>query len=51
MKKTTTSFAGIHGNRLDAEIFEVDGASHVALLLHGGGQTRHSWRKPPRVSL
>jgi pimeloyl-ACP methyl ester carboxylesterase len=38
----TTVFFGAAGNRLAADVFGDRGP--VALLLHGGGQTRHSWR-------
>ncbi len=38
------TFTGADGNALTADIFEPRGdACGVALLLHGGGQTRHSW--------
>jgi pimeloyl-ACP methyl ester carboxylesterase len=36
------SFTGIEGNRLAADL-RGSGAGPVAVLLHGGGQTRHSW--------
>jgi pimeloyl-ACP methyl ester carboxylesterase len=36
-------FAGASGNRLIADVFGESGPS--VLLLHGGGQTRHAWRK------
>jgi pimeloyl-ACP methyl ester carboxylesterase len=36
-------FTGAHGNRLVADVFGADGAP--VLLLHGGGQTRHAWRR------
>jgi pimeloyl-ACP methyl ester carboxylesterase len=39
----TATFLGAAGNRLVADVFG-DGGSAV-LLLHGGGQTRHAWRK------
>ena len=39
-----THFTGADGNTLVATLY--GGVSdHVALLLHGGGQTRHSWHK------
>lgn len=37
------SFTGADGNTLAADRFGESGP--VALLLHGGGQTRHAWRK------
>jgi pimeloyl-ACP methyl ester carboxylesterase len=37
------TFTGAAGNRLAADVFG-DGGPAV-LLLHGGGQTRHAWRK------
>jgi len=36
-------FTGASGNRLAADVFGESGPS--VLLLHGGGQTRHAWRK------
>lgn len=39
----TATFVGAAGNKLVADVFG-DGGSPV-LLLHGGGQTRHAWRK------
>ncbi len=36
-------FSGAGGNRLIADVFGERGAP--VLLLHGGGQTRHAWRK------
>jgi len=39
----TAIFLGAAGNRLVADVFG-DGGSTI-LLLHGGGQTRHAWRK------
>jgi pimeloyl-ACP methyl ester carboxylesterase len=38
----TAVFTGAAGNRLVADVFGEEGAP--VLLLHGGGQTRHSWR-------
>lgn len=37
------TFTGAHGNRLAADV--VGEGEVPALLLHGGGQTRHAWRK------
>ena len=37
------TFAGTEGNRLVADVFGERGSP--VLLLHGGGQTRHAWRK------
>jgi pimeloyl-ACP methyl ester carboxylesterase len=39
----TTSFTGIAGNRLAADVYGEGG--EPVILLHGGGQTRHAWRK------
>lgn len=39
----TVELTGAGGNRLAADVFGERGP--VALLLHGGGQTRHAWRK------
>jgi pimeloyl-ACP methyl ester carboxylesterase len=39
----TAAFTGAAGNRLVADIYG-DGGDPV-MLLHGGGQTRHAWRK------
>ncbi|WP_436637046.1 alpha/beta fold hydrolase [Microbaculum sp. FT89] len=36
------SFSGAEGNRLAADLWG-EGHGPVAVLLHGGGQTRHSW--------
>ena len=36
-------FTGASGNRLIADVFGEEGSA--VLLLHGGGQTRHAWRK------
>lgn len=36
------SFVGVEGNRIAADLWG-GGAGPVAILLHGGGQTRHSW--------
>ena len=40
--KPTLILAGAQGNRLAADAF---GEGPPVLLLHGGGQTRHAWRK------
>jgi len=39
----TATFTGSAGNKLVADVFGESGPS--VLLLHGGGQTRHAWRK------
>ena len=39
----TAIFTGAAGNRLMADVFGERGPA--VLLLHGGGQTRHAWRK------
>jgi pimeloyl-ACP methyl ester carboxylesterase len=39
----TAIFTGASGNRLIADVFGESGPA--VLLLHGGGQTRHAWRK------
>ena len=43
MSKRIVEFTGADGNRLAAEVFGKQGPP--ALLLHGGGQTRHAWGK------
>lgn len=35
-------FIGIEGNEIEGDAYGC--GAHVALLLHGGGQTRHAWR-------
>lgn len=41
--------AGADGNDLAADIYgPVDGGGGLAVLAHGGGQTRHSWRGTAR---
>jgi len=42
-----TSFLGAAGNRLAADVSGPEEAP-VVLLLHGGGQTRHSWSRAHR---
>jgi pimeloyl-ACP methyl ester carboxylesterase len=37
------TFIGASGNKLTADVYGEEGAP--VLLLHGGGQTRHAWRK------
>ena len=44
MNAKDISFSGGDGNRLEGSLFAGDSGSRVALLLHGGGQTRHSWQ-------
>lgn len=39
-------FTGAEGNRLEADVY--GHGDKVALLLHGGGQTRHAWRATAR---
>jgi pimeloyl-ACP methyl ester carboxylesterase len=39
----TATFIGASGNRLVADVYGEAGAP--VLLLHGGGQTRHAWKK------
>ncbi|MBY0363215.1 MAG: alpha/beta hydrolase [Phreatobacter sp.] len=39
-------FTGQDGNRLEADVY--GHGEKVALLLHGGGQTRHAWRATAR---
>lgn len=43
MSSLHESFLGAARNRLAADVF--DAAGRPVLLLHGGGQTRHAWRK------
>lgn len=40
------SFTGHDGNRLEADVY--GHGERVAVLLHGGGQTRHAWRATAR---
>jgi pimeloyl-ACP methyl ester carboxylesterase len=42
----TVSYKGFEGNRLEADVYGT--GSKTALLLHGGGQTRHAWRQTAR---
>lgn len=42
MSATTRLFRGADGHELAAS---VEGTGRAVLLLHGGGQTRHAWRK------
>jgi pimeloyl-ACP methyl ester carboxylesterase len=42
-ESATATFTGAAGNQLVADVFGVGGPA--ALLLHGGGQTRHAWRE------
>lgn len=41
------TWMGIHGNRLCADSWG-DPSAPPVVLLHGGGQTRHSWRRTAR---
>jgi pimeloyl-ACP methyl ester carboxylesterase len=48
MEALNMTFHGADGNLLAADVFAPDNttpedADHVVLLMHGGGQTRHSW--------
>ncbi|ONF73683.1 alpha/beta fold hydrolase [Amycolatopsis keratiniphila] len=44
LHQETTTFQGAHGLRLSADRWELPGSERgTVLLLHGGGQTRHSW--------
>ncbi|MBN8941760.1 MAG: alpha/beta hydrolase [Rhizobiales bacterium] len=40
------SFTGAEGNRLEGDVY--GHGARTALLLHGGGQTRHAWRATAR---
>lgn len=40
------TFAGAEGNRLEGDVY--GHGERTALLLHGGGQTRHAWRATAR---
>ncbi len=43
LQPATAMFKGAAGNRLVADVYG-DGGQPV-MLLHGGGQTRHAWRR------
>lgn len=43
IEPAVATFTGAAGNRLVADVFGESGDD--VLLLHGGGQTRHSWRR------
>lgn len=45
-ENTETLFFGINGNRLVGNVF--GHGARTCLFLHGGGQTRHSWRSTAR---
>lgn len=40
------TFTGIEGNKLEGDLY--GHGERAALLLHGGGQTRHAWRSTAR---
>ncbi|MCX5095910.1 alpha/beta hydrolase [Streptomyces sp. NBC_00365] len=42
------TFEGLHGIGLAADCWEPDDRRGAVLLLHGGGQTRHSWTRTAR---
>jgi len=46
MKSTALDLTGSEKNKLRADI--LGSAGHPVILLHGGGQTRHSWEKTAR---
>jgi len=48
MQPTRLEFQGAAGIRLVADAYGAPGAPGV-LLLHGGGQTRHAWRRTARA--
>ena len=49
MNETVTPFEGSEGNRLAASVWNTAGeAKGSAVLLHGGGQTRHAWDRAGR---
>jgi pimeloyl-ACP methyl ester carboxylesterase len=43
VEPASATFLGASGNKLAADVFGEEGRD--VLLLHGGGQTRHAWRK------
>ena len=43
LQPATAMFKGAAGNRLVADVY--GDAGQPVLLLHGGGQTRHAWRR------
>jgi len=47
IEPTLASFRGASGNALAADVYGTTGAP--VLLLHGGGQTRHAWRKTAQI--
>ncbi|WP_244162666.1 alpha/beta fold hydrolase [Amycolatopsis regifaucium] len=50
MLQETTIFHGAHGLRLSGDRWAQPGSERgTVLLLHGGGQTRHSWNRTARA--